>query len=226
MSARVAKKPAAKAPAKRAAPAKVAKKSAAPGGRTKAQKAAALAARRAKAAAAVGPFGSASQRALRDIAIVTGIAAGASVQEIAAEFALSERAVREVCARREARPSLLDARPIQVLEGFVRDTQDTLDRLKAAATAAAASNNLPVLVGAAKAEVIARRELIDLMVTVGAMPADLRTFRAESVLRQAAERLAMAMMELKRGEIDVDGAWAIFDEIVTGRDERPQLHAV
>ncbi len=218
-------KPAAKkAPAKRAAPAKVPNKSGNRGG-AKRTAAAREAAAQAKAAGAIGPWGSTAARGLRDLGIVAGMAAGARVQEVAAEFGVSVKTVREVCARREARPSPLDAKPMEILDGFVRATEDTLERLRGASLAAAASGNLPVLVGAAKAEVTARRELMELLTAAGVMPQNVYLFMQEEVLRGVAKRMAQTMAAVGRGEIDAAAALEVFDAIIERREERPQLHA-
>jgi hypothetical protein len=209
------------------APAKVPKKSGTRRGAPKRTAAARKAAARAKDAGAIGPWGSTAQRGLRDLGIVAGMAAGAGVQEVASEFGVSVKTVREVCQRREARPSLLNAKPMEILEGFLGETRDTLDLLRAAAAGAVVSNNLPVLVGAAKAELLARRELMELMVAVGLMPRDLELFHAEHVLRSIADSMVAVIGKLEAGQIDAAEAGAVFRSLVADPEaqRRHQLPA-
>jgi predicted transcriptional regulator len=179
--------------------------------RTAARKAAA----QAKAAGAIGPWGSTGSRGMRNLAIVAGMAAGADVQEVASEFGISVKTVREVCQGREARPSMMSTAPMEILEGFLGETQDTLDRLKAAANGAAAANNLPVLVGAAKAEVIVRHELMELAQAVGLLPVHLSWFAAESTLRAMAKEMGSAVRRLRSGEITIDEMEELFTQIAS-----------
>jgi len=216
----------AKAPAKRKPAAKVPKKSGTSGGASKRTAAARKAAAQAKAADAIGPWGTTTARGLRDLGIVAGMAAGADVKEVASGFGVSVKTVREVCQRREARPSLLNAQPMQILEGFLSETQDTLDRLKAAAGCAAASNNLPVLVGAAKAELKARRELMELMVAVGLLPSNLELVRVESVLRAMAVEMGNGLQRVKRGEITLDECHTLFRSIAQGHERHDRQQAL
>jgi hypothetical protein len=85
---------------------------------------------------------------------------------------------------------------------------------------------LPKRTYASKAEMIARRELTELMEAVGLLPSELRVFWPESLVRQVAERMAEMMMAVKRGEMTVEQALDEFDCIISRRHERPQLRAV
>lgn len=174
----------------------------------------------AKAAGATGPNGSDAQRALRNMAVLARLKAGADPNEVAKEFEISARSVRAIREKREAQPSLLDAQPMGILEEMADDFQDAIAEFSAMAYAHADSNPA-VSIAALKGKLVARRELADLMSDVGKLPSNLELFRAEGVLRRIADEMREMMGRLRREEVTMDEVEAFFGDITT----RPEHEA-
>jgi hypothetical protein len=216
-----------RAPAKRTAAraaGKSAVKTAKRGGRrTAAQKAADAAAAEAKARGAVGPNGSDAQRAIRDGAIVMRLRAGVSDREVADEFGLAERTVREVREKRQAQ-SVRELVPAAILKELVEDLEDVIRAFRAIAYEQA-SRMPAVAVGALRCELKARRELLDLQLATGLVPHDTFTYLAEEQVRRIAQQMLRTMLALTEGEIDAEAALQVFREVVSRERQPPQLQA-
>lgn len=176
---------------------------------------------KAKAAGAEGPHGTDAQRSLRDAAIIARLETGAPQRDVAKEFGIAERTVREVRDKRAARPSPLDDTPMEILEGLAKDYLASVADFKAMAFRHGDANPA-VALGAMKGALVANERYLELMSLVGKLPENLELFRAEGVLRRVADELIAAMGRVERGEMSAAEAADFFRSLVEG-EERKQL---
>jgi hypothetical protein len=149
---------------------------------------------------AVGSYGSAAARALRDAAILARLAAGATQKQAAAQFGLAERTVRAIAAGARATPSPLDERPMQVLEDLLR-----IYRRMAADFAVLAYANVDrnpsVTLGAMKMQLAALEAFVGLLDAVGFLPTDLSVIRAEGELLRLGDLILARLRDFEAGEL-------------------------
>jgi len=191
----------------------------------KAKGTATTARKRAKAAGAVGPNGSDAQRALRDTAIIACLESGESVEAVAKDFGISVRSVKAIRTKRSELPSPLNAMPMDILEGLVKEFRQSIADFNRMAHAHAATNPA-VAVGAMKGALVARERYLELLSIVGKLPSNLELFQAESVLRRLADELRETMEKVERGEMTVVEAAAFFRSLVQGSESAERQRAL
>lgn len=169
---------------------------------TRAQRTAATAAKRAKASKATGSMRGhrGAKRLLRDSAIVARVQAGVPTSTVAAEFEVTQRTVQRVVERFDAAPTLLDARPMEIIERMLRRWQRMIADFEGLAYRYADSNPTAAL-GAKKAAADAANELTRLLVQVGKMPENLEYFRTTAEVRHLMRGLMLRLDRLEDGEI-------------------------
>jgi hypothetical protein len=155
-----------------------------------------------------------AEKAIRDAAIVSAHASGQPPPEIAREYGITRRAVHQIVAAFDLRPTLLDAAPIAIIERRLREyeqllhiwvkvAEDTLERAPACAIAAWKGYS----------DTLEKHTL--LLASIGKLPDNLELLRGESELNQVAERMERVLLEVCQGERTPEEAFEEFSRLMT-----------
>jgi hypothetical protein len=194
------------------------KRAANSGGGTK--RAASGAARAAKAQRAVGKYLPRDKKALRDSAIIAQAFAGASHADLAAEFGVSERSVRDIVGNFHKRPSLLNTPPLAIVEDLIALTRSMVGEFQAMA-ARTEETNPAVALGAKRQARESLSDLVVLLASIGKLPTDLEVLAAQADLLRMGDLILEHVEMLQRGEITVDRLVQVTDEILQARGLPP-----
>lgn len=167
----------------------------------------------AKAHGAVGPGQhgklTAGQRAFRDGAIMAGIHAGEKPSELAKEFGISLRQLRNVTKRFREGDTVLDEAPMEIVNRMIRTYELAMRRF--AALADENRDRMPaVALGAVKAEVDAFEKLLGVLVATDKLPHNLELFRSEDEMNRIGVLMVEKVMAFERGEITASGVADFF----------------
>ena len=143
------------------------------------------------------------QRARRDVQIINLLRRGITVERVAAQFALTTRAVRYIRQKyRDEQPDLSELDPTEVV-------RETLDGYEAAieelALIAAGAEHDATKVGAIRTRLEAIRGRIEMLQSVGAVPHDLGQIRVIEDVRESARQVIQVFREFNVPE-DVQAA--------------------
>lgn len=119
---------------------------------------------------------SAAEQSVRDTLMLSRKIQGFSYPEIAAEFGLNKITVEKAIKnKREATELLLDRDVVDIVEGMIEELQATAVDFEKIALSALKTRNLNSAIGAKRGAMEARRDLRELLQSVGALPHDLGT---------------------------------------------------
>lgn len=171
----------------------------------------------AKAHGATGPgnYGrlSASQRALRDGAVIAALHAGEKPKDVAAEFEITTRQVRRIQQQFGASHVVLEAEPMAIVRRMVQTYESQIRRF--AALAVSVADSMPaVAVAALKGEAEAWERLVTLLAEVDKLPRNLELFRSEDEMRRIGEMMVERVRALERGEATPASVAAFFYGLV------------
>lgn len=181
------------------------------------------AAQRAKQAGATGKRPSAGKKALRDSMILARAEQGVPWAEIAKEAGIDKRSCQRVVEQLREVPSLLDERPMKLLEDLVRSLTRSIADYEGLAFEWADTNHTAAL-GAKKAADETRFRLAVLLENVGKLPDNVELYRTEEEMRQIAEQMAEQLTLARDGRVTVEDAIEYFRSLVVDQ-RRGQLEA-
>lgn len=170
---------------------------------------------RANARDAKGPGGRASQRALRNTAVIARLEGGATSREVAREFGIGERTVRLIAETANRWTTPLTHEPMQILNGVLRDYDRAVQDFLALAFRYEASSPAAA-VAALRGALQARERHVELLSLVGKLPEDLETFVAQSVLQRLADEMVDLMGRVESGELSAADAGRRFRDMTRG----------
>lgn len=147
----------------------------------------------------------AAKQSLRDTQMLVRKHQGFSIREIAAEVGLSQKQTRTIIKEKQAaQEKLLELDALEIIERLVEELQASIGDFEKIALAAIEQHHLPAAVGAKRSANDARKELRELLQSVGALPHDLGTlthlidFRAVvAVLFDTVEGFVKQVEEMK-----------------------------
>lgn len=143
-----------------------------------------------------------AQRQLRDAAIVAALHAGHEVRQVAREFSLTARQIRNIEKSFKERPTPLDSAPMEIIERLLRTYESQISRFAAIANAQLETRP-SIAVRALQGEADATERYANLLGDIGKLPDNLELFRSESEMRAVGERMVESLHELAAGDITI-----------------------
>lgn len=164
-----------------------------------------------------GPQADFARRRLRDTAIVAAVAAGQKPTKLAEDFAITPTRVRQILRDRSRAPSVLEARPMQLLEDLLRTYRDDIADLEAMARRYLDSHPA-VALGAKRSAIETREKLVMVLESLGKLPDNLELFRSESEMLRVAEIMLDKLDGLRQGKLSGDEVFEFFRSLLLSRD--------
>lgn len=155
-----------------------------------------------------------AQRQLRDAAIVSARNAGQLRKDVAKTFGLTPRQITNVENSFRARRSVLEDRPMVIIEELMRAYQSQIARFAAVANAAAADGKMSIAVRALQGEADATERYTNLLADVGKLPDNLERFRSESEMTRIGEQMRDTILQLGAGDVTIGEAVERFDQLL------------
>lgn len=156
-------------------------------------------------------------QAERNMQIVAARARHVSVPDIAAEWGLTERRVRQILLKwRETNPTLRAQDPVEIVDELLIGYEATIEDLAVIARRAVDGNNLSAAVGAHNSKMRAYREMAELLQATGVLPHDLGTFNLVIDGRITAERIITVLERFNVSE-------EVFDAMLEALGGVPEL---
>lgn len=164
----------------------------------------------AHAAGATGARVTMAQRRLRDTAIIAAIHAGQKPKEVAESFELTVRQVRRIVTEHQAMPSVLDQRPLELVEEMISMYRRAVADFEAMADYYRDSHP-NVALGAKRGALDTRERLQGLLEVIGKLPDNLELFKTEMEQRRFSELMLVKIKQVEDGEITLADLSAFFD---------------
>jgi hypothetical protein len=165
-------------------------------------------------------------RALRDLAILSALNAGAKIRDVATEFGISTRSVSRIRTKFVEQPTALDQPPMLIVEDALRSYDKQLEVWSALAERYSRSHNGGAIVVAALrgyADTLERKMRV--LRALGQLPANLSTFRMEGDLIRLGLLVLESLDQAAEGKIDIEEARVRVSELVARR-ELPAIQTI
>lgn len=167
----------------------------------------------------------------RNLEIVSKRLQGVDEHEVAAEFGIGARRVRQiVAAYRATRPALREHDPMQIVDDLIDGYMSDISTLARVQSTAEGRNNFNAVIGAVNSKTTIRARLVELMQAVDVLPHELGTLKLVMDGRVLSERL---MSWAAKQNLDLAAMEDLLEELggpiedaeVVEDDEHPALTA-